>query len=379
MPYMLVTFLRNVLYKISGILHVPLILLFLLITVPYSYLVGAGPITVMRLHPSDRARVRREKEQPTPLLQPPRWYQRRPWFRPHLRPVPLSFDPTRNTQSPLLTLPAELRMQIFTAVLGGSIIHLDSTPLGKERREPLFGAKIIPRKRVTHTRCSRVDGQYCRCFGWHTFQRVRASGDVDMVDQVWGYDRRRARTERIGVALLQTCRQTHAEAIPILYGTNTFAVRELWDLIDFSRAILLDRLAMVTSLDVKWLYYEFPFGPVGTASFWTSPGNSPEPKWPPYDDGTWVDFWELVATEMPRLQELRASVDVRIYGDHLSVEGWVAPMLKVSGLRSCALELRDRDAGGWALSEGPWERAEEVSALERRLEDHMCGRAELTL
>ncbi|MCJ1366430.1 hypothetical protein MMC16_005559 [Acarospora aff. strigata] len=372
MPYVLVTFLHNILYKLSWIPHILLTLLFLLISVPYSYLVGTGPITLVRLAPSARARIRREKEQPTPLLQPPRWYQRRPWSRPHLRAVPLSFDPARNTQSPLLTLPAELRTHIFRAVLGELIIHLDSTPLGEERREPLVGQKIIPRKCVTHMRCSRVDGQYCRCFGWHTVHRADSSGDED---QVWGYDRRRARTERIGLALLLTCRQTHAEAIPILYGTNSFAVHNLWDLIDFSRAILPDQLAMVTSLDVKWLYYDFPFVPLDNTSFWALP----EQKRPPYDDGTWVEFWELVATEMPGLQKLRASVDVRIYGDHLPLEGWMAPMLKVRGLRNCAVELRDRDAGGWGLSEGPWERAEEVRALEGRLEDHMCGRAEFTL
>ncbi len=132
---------------------------------------------------------------------------------------------------------------------------------------------------------------------------------------------------------------------------------------------------MVTSLDVKWLYYNFPLVPLDSTSFW----DLPERKRLPYNDGTWVKFWELVATEMPRLQELRASVDVRIYGDHLSVQRWVAPMLKVSVLRSCAVELRDRDAGVWGLSEGPWERAEEVRALEGRLQNHMCGRAELTL
>lgn len=131
---------------------------------------------------------------------------------------------------------------------------------------------------------------------------------------------------------------------------------------------------MVTSLDVKWLYYDVPFGPPDDTFFW----DVPERRWPPYDDGTWVEFWKLVATEMPGLQELRASVDVRIYADYLSVEAWVAPMLEVKGLRSCAVELRDREAGGWGLSEGPWERAEEVRALEGRLEDHMCGRAELT-
>lgn len=70
---------------------------------------------------------------------------------------------------------------------------------------------------------------------------------------------------------------------------------------------------MVTSLDVKWLYYEFSFVHLDS----TSIIGSPERKRMPYDDGTWVEFWELVATEMPGLQELRASVDVRIYADHL--------------------------------------------------------------
>lgn len=114
--------------------------------------------------------------------------------------------------------------------------------------------------------------------------------------------------------------------------------------------------------------------PLGSTSFW----DEPELKEPPYDDGTWAKFWALVATEMPGLQELRASVDVRIYEDHLLVEGWVMPILAVRQLRSCVVEVRDREEGGWGLSEGPWDRAVEVRALERRLEDHMCGRAEFT-
>lgn len=53
-------------------------------------------------------------------------------------------------------------------------------------------------------------------------------------------------------------------------------------------------------------------------------------------------------TEMPGLQELRVSVDVRIYVDHLLVGEWMVPMLEVSGLRNCTVELMDRDVGGGA-------------------------------
>ena len=89
--------------------------------------------------------------------------------------------------------------------------------------------------------------------------------------------RGRAGTERIGLALLQTCRQTYSEAIPILYGTNTFAAHNLWDLIDFSRAILPGRLAMVSSLDVKWLYYDFPFVAQGVLSYHDGSERRPPP------------------------------------------------------------------------------------------------------
>ncbi len=61
-----------------------------------------------------------------------------------------------------------------------------------------------------------------------------------------------------------------------------------------------------------------------------------------------MKFWELVVTEMPGLQELRVSVDVRIYVDHLLVGEWMVPMLEVSGLRNCTVELMDRDVGGGA-------------------------------
>ena len=130
---------------------------------------------------------------------------------------------------------------------------------------------------------------------------------------------------------------------------------------------------IVRRLEIMWLYYDFYPGSLETQRFYRE-----RSRWPPYDDGTWVEFWDVVATKMPGLLELRASLDVRLYSDHQSADVWMKPMLEVHRLRSCKIELKDCDEGDWYQREGPWERAPDVMCLERKLEDHMCGRALFT-
>lgn len=126
----------------------------------------------------------------------------------------------------------------------------------------------------------------------------------------------------------------------------------------------------MTQLDLKGLYYDCPI-PLDSTSFWGDPLR----KRPPYDDQTWKEFWDVVSTKMPGLRHLEASLDATIYNDQLPTKAWIEPLLKVRGLITCAIELKDRDDGAWSRSEGPWERPQDVKWLEKRLEDHMCDRA----
>lgn len=154
-----------------------------------------------RLDPPSRARLRRVKEQPKPLLRHFEWYRPSSWSQLTFRPLSLSFEAGSNIQSPLLALPAELRNLTYTVALGNSIVPLISVPLFAETREKVSGQKIIPRTRVTQARCRPVGGLYCECFGWHT---VFEGSHYEQ--EAWGYDPDRASTERIGLGLLQTCR-----------------------------------------------------------------------------------------------------------------------------------------------------------------------------
>ena len=127
---------------------------------------------------------------------------------------------------------------------------------------------------------------------------------------------------------------------------------------------------MVTHLQIKWLYYDYT-SPALRQQRW----ECVERKQSPYDDQTWRDFWDVVSRRMSGLQDLKASLDVTIYNDHLCLREWLEPLLAVHGLRRCAIELKDSAYDTWGKSEGPWERPQEVMCLERRLEDHMCGKA----
>ena len=345
--------LRKFLYISCWTFHTLLGMILLTTMLLYCLFTWKSPIWNARLESRERARIRREKEQPIPLLS---------LNSRHRRSISHSFDPAINMQSLLFSLPPEIRIQIYSVMLGDSIVHLGSTTVFRGSRYKINGHKIVTRNRLTHARCMRVGDLYCRCFRWYNEPSHFSSNDPPR----WGYHSNYECPARIGVAILQTCRQVYAEAVPLLYSTNIFMVHNLWDLIDFSQAILPESLALVTQLEVKWLYYDN----FEISSFRRRPAMKPFPL----DDQTWIEFWDVISSCMPGLRHLKASLDVRIYSDHSSVKQWIDPFLKVHGLTSCQLELRDREAGEWGRSVGPWQRSQEVLCLEERLQDHMCDR-----
>lgn len=127
------------------------------------------------------------------------------------------------------------------------------------------------------------------------------------------------------MALLRTCRQLYAEAVDILYATNTFDFDHQDLFLLFARAVLPVRLEVVRRLHLYCREMDFglPFfkldGPSG-----------------------WELMWYIIGNGMPGLKHLR----IRIIGEQgLSYpcgddRWWVEAMCRVRGLRSFGMEFR---------------------------------------
>lgn len=371
----------------SGAKRIPFLLLWMtglittiLVALPYVYITGT-PMFGRRTH-NETVRIRRKLQKPKVLIPPSKWYKRA------YRPVSLKFNLNLQARaSPLFSkLPPEIRNMIYDEVLGvGQLTHIKSLPEFEEYRDDK-GRKHIPLKRITHALCSRVGYRYCECFGWkpkscsdchpeeewYGVQQQPPSASDEAVRAGHDYEAgatpspelRNIFDKRIGIPLLQTCRQIHAEAVALLYTARTFTVYNLWDLIDFSTVILPDRLAMIQSLDLQWRYYDHAYPRFNNQRY--KPG--------PYDDATWSEFWEVISTKMTGLRELKASLNVAMYHDHLSLNEWVGPMLALRTLRVCSLQLEGKTT---ALHSRPWDpvpfEREVGDILEKKLEEHMTG------
>jgi hypothetical protein len=161
---------------------------------------------------------------------------------------------------------------------------------------------------------------------------------------------------RARAALLRTCRQVYQDAATLLYSTNIFDVDDLNTFIDWSRTILPGRLAAVRALGVSWdifwpplttfdLSRPYRVGPMAVHQC-LALRNS---------DQVWLDFWDIVATKMPGLQDLRVRIGTMhpFYAGlaHGSLFGrerglrrdvhaeWVRPLLNIRGLKRLELDL----------------------------------------
>ena len=325
-----------------------------------------------------RSRTRRLQELPYPLHSPWSWY--RPWtWLINRRPLSIarSNSSATNERTSLLTLPAEIRNQIYYEVLGGHILHIETATLPIQGRGSLLGAKgSVPRKRVIHTQCSRARGERCRCFGLRITNPFRGDDDQTPLDTKATVDaqisaviarRKMLENRHSRIAPLLVCRQIYAEALPVLYGGNELHVQDPWDFIAFSRSIRPETLSMVTQLDVQLACEDCVVPSQSRKGRVDSKANI----------DIWKLFWDIVAAEMPGLRDLKASWEVSISRPGFPSVKWVRsrPMMKVRGLRSCEIEL-------WHINNNQfWGKVERwsdnglkpVMQFERDLEQHMCG------
>lgn len=227
-------------------------------------------------------------------------------------------------------LPVEIRQMVFTYVLGGHII------------DPIY--EWLAARWIYHDCGTRgfVGPNLCACLGEDRKHRL---------------------------ALLQTCRQIYIEAIGLLYSTNSFGIytyNVMDPIVCFFRAIQPQRLAFITTIDVK-LYVQS-----------MGPDAAPMPKDRiGYSDAYvgWRRLWHLMATEMTSLRNLDMAVsesELRRPEDLDPKADWVKPLLAVRGLRRVDLRFDacpDMDLGGF--SEERY--CEKLEELQGYLREVMCA------
>ena len=260
------------------------------------YLAGLCVVKTYRCfrnHPpgNERVLVKRRKKYPKPL----------PYTRQsNLTELQLHPD-TANPSSRLLALPYSVRLRIYNFLLANRyIIELTDEP-----------------HRLIHAHTLYPDN-------WANNQHLPASS-AQRVLNFPHYSQKKPR-HGLPITLLQSCRQIYQECIPLLYGTNTFCVRQLDTLIFLDRCIRPQHLAQISYLQMQWAFTWTPFVEMAEAT----------PR--PYNTDTWVRFWNIVATRLTGLKGLDASISVP--KDARAEEKiWCEPIRQIRGLDHFILNI----------------------------------------
>ncbi|MCJ1471271.1 hypothetical protein MMC07_009919 [Pseudocyphellaria aurata] len=193
-----------------------------------------------------------------------------------------------NLECALLSrLPFELRLKIYTYVLGGNVWHIYQVP-----------------RRRTHKRrhMPSVEHEDWRLGCCLTIQRPSTNYFGPLLS--------------LDIALLQTCRQIYLEAIPVLYTTNIFDINDLQTLIDLSMRVPAQHFATISTLRVAWSARDHDTSHPGIKD--------------------WERFCHVVATKMAGLRHFKV---VLIPKGQLRIpdepnQDWIKPLLAIQCLRT---------------------------------------------
>lgn len=198
----------------------------------------------------------------------------------------------------LMRLPIELRLEIYTYVLGGNLLHIFQIP----RRLAHKCCDAMPSKRYFRSCCPTTQRSNVRKPYLGPFSSAN-------------------------IALLQTCRQIYLEAINVLYTTNVFDIDHLQTLVYLSRSIPPQHFATITTLHISWQVASYAVSFHGQV------------------DGMndWERFCHVVATKMPGLRHFKVSLT---HTAPLSIheeadQDWIKPLLEIRGLRTFNLVTHD--------------------------------------
>ncbi|RAL09320.1 uncharacterized protein BO97DRAFT_352086 [Aspergillus homomorphus CBS 101889] len=262
-------------------------------------------------------------------------------------PVPVSHSQTQTkpqTKSPLFThLPPELRLIIWSHVFNidpntPSVLHL-----------------VTIRNRIHHVRCAHphpcaID-QNRRCCP-ASAARWRTDTQTDESTKLYPHTHPAlpSHLSNGNPSLLRTCRAIYNEAAPLLYETVTFDADDLGTLIAFLGQVSPGCLRVVRGVRVQVV-------PLG--GFYNIHTHTHSPH-------LWRTLWHFIATRLLNLDDLSLCIDLGRFigtaqggvvgGFRIPLEEtaeWVAPLLRVRGLRRFELGVTARcDAGVRAVVEG---------------------------
>nr|KMM68436.1 hypothetical protein CPAG_04763 [Coccidioides posadasii RMSCC 3488] len=248
---------------------------------------------------------------------------------------------------PLLSLPPEIREEVYRFYFGPEAIHLASD-----------------QGRITSYRCKQTDPSpvsdcctrpYCIAY----FQTAASENDGN---------------SRVNTALLYTCRQIYREASAMLYRSVIFQTNAMVTWVLFAGMISPGHLAMVKGLRACW---------IALPCLTMAPIPPNDPRYPEYEhytvfmDGHFREFWEILGSRMSGLQDLGFVMDYT--GQFLSravTAEWHRQLTKVTGLKRLDLQIWDTFGGAqWQTGRDEAKAAAEMEVLMEYLKKRMCSRA----
>ncbi|MCJ1250197.1 hypothetical protein MMC30_007423 [Trapelia coarctata] len=254
-----------------------------------------------RTHSAEKKRVLAQRPQPLPRS---RFNISQPSLPTH--------GPSPPSPPFLSKLPLEIRLRIYEYILGNTRLHLF---------HPDPATAPFP---LRYLRCHEPTCLTSSC-------TPLTACPADTAQNQW----RRiiappTHPDAMDLALLRTCRQIYAEAVDILYGSNIFHISDLNVLVYLANyRIRPQRLRAIRKLELRWNYYCDP-------AMWRGCVHEP------YDWGTWEEVWEIIGARMA-LSGLKVRLAYWGPGEDLSVDArWIAPMLKVRGIRDVEVAVEWR-------------------------------------
>ncbi len=238
-------------------------------------------------------------------------------------------QPLRPSQ--LLHMPVELRLMMYDYLFRGNVVHV-----------------FTAFKKVAYICCNSSSSQDLTeawCTSAASFEHAQHIN---------------VRPAQMTVSLLLTCRQLYMEVIPFLYGDNVFNVEDLKAFISFSKIIRPPNLAAIIHLDVHWAAHYPPLR-LSWAALKSIQASLNA-------NSTYLQFWRVLANQMPGLRELRFVIDNgRWLHHHVSVDdAWIGPLKEVKGLARFDLGTEGLHLGDPAKMQ--------MVKIERELRMVMCTR-----
>lgn len=225
---------------------------------------------------------------------------------PSRRPITLECRPTVSPAVPFLSrLPIEIRQKIYHLLLGGRLIHVLLNP-----------------DKLAHHQCTADT---------HADQERRC---LPNIRQSTIPRRHVLPPSQISISLLRTCRQVYAEALYIVYSTNIFDFDDLSVFNHLAASIPSVGLASIKTIHLLW----FSPRPQFLGAFTEDPIRAP------FDDTTYIQFWNTLASQMPSLKSLTYHIEMTSWLNNLDTEvngAWTRPLRNMHGLQTVNVTAKE--------------------------------------